>query len=321
MSIIKAVEHSNTREVDRLMWLSPDLKKELSTKNGSMETPLMVCARLRRLGIARIILETMISHGYDPEDEVFGVIEALVIAVKNGNIEMVRLLQSHIKDRGLWYRVVDQGIEMTTSMLKEVIMSDPNSIIHTVVRRGMADTLLQLLQLGGNPNYDNDGEGETLLIRAVSNRDVRIVKILLEHGANPNEEYIEVFYGDTDYDDMYIYRYPLIQAVIGNDVSYTIIRLLLQYGADVNTTSYHIRKGFTPIMIAAERDDCLAVSILLCYNPDLTITNRKYKTIYDLNLSGRIRKLLPPIRKKESLFTKSSSIPRNYSDMVCEVII
>jgi len=320
MSIIKAVEHSNTREVDRLMWLSPDLKKELSTKNGSMETPLMVCARLRRLGIARIILETMISHGYDPEDEVFGVIEALDIAVENGDIAMVRLLQSHIKVRGLWYRVVHEGVKMTTSMLKEVIMNDPNSIIHSVVRREMADTLVQLLQLGGDPNYEDD-DGETLLIRAVSNRDVRIVEILLEHGANPNEEYIEVFYGDTDYDDMYIYRYPLMQAVIGNDVSHTIIRLLLQYGADVNTTSYHIRKGFTPIMIAAERDDWLAVSILLCYNPDLTITNRKGKTIYDLNLSGRIRKLLPPIRKKESLFTKSSSIPRNYSDMVCEVIV
>jgi ankyrin repeat protein len=61
---------------------------------------------------------------------------------------------------------------------------------------GKRDALRAILKITGNPNLrenpDDPGHSPTLLINAVISGDIEMVKLILEAGADPNEEYITI---------------------------------------------------------------------------------------------------------------------------------
>lgn len=117
---------------------------------------------------------------------------------------------------------------------------------------GDRDSLQKLLAQGVDIDAIEGGGGGTALYQAVLLSDVNAVKLLLECGADTNKsaEY-GVIYGDT----------PLHAATLSNsDDDVKIVKLLLSYGANVNTKGVsHIHQGrgtgfsggYTPLLNAA----------------------------------------------------------------------
>ncbi len=131
------------------------------------------------------------------------------------------------------------------------LCSNLNSI---VTRDGVKNIseLESLLKAGADPNqgkeWKNNTDEETLLYRAVCSHDSRAVKLLLDHGADPNT-------GTTymDADDTCVAR-----AVRDNELE--ILRLLIKAKADLN---FAIRCDRTPIRTAISVDNLPALKMLI----------------------------------------------------------
>lgn len=98
-----------------------------------------------------------------------------------------------------------------------------------------------------------DGFDGTPLYYAVDKNHVDIVRILLMHGADPNEKSIVTL--------------PLMQAVFKGYVDVT--RLLLDHGADANKKD---NLELTPLIYAAENDNVNIVRVLLNHGADINAT-------------------------------------------------
>ena len=92
---------------------------------------------------------------------------ALIIAIENGDGEMVSLLL----DAGADPDIVDRKSGEVPLTL--------------AAARNNADLVGRLLAKGANPNVPNK-QYETALIKAVSNDNRRMVSMLMEHGADPD---------------------------------------------------------------------------------------------------------------------------------------
>lgn len=96
-------------------------------------------------------------------------------------------------------------------------------IIVSAVLGGNEDIVRILLSNGADANARGNVVWGTALGAAAYNGNIGIVKLLLEHGAYPNGRLAASIYGPTP---------PLQYAAEG--VKTDIVKLLLQYGADVN---------------------------------------------------------------------------------------
>jgi len=144
------------------------------------------------------------------------------------------------------------------------------------------------LNNGVDPNYYDDSDGSTPLLRAISGCDIDMIKLLLEYGADIN--LVEPTYYDTPFNwaiQMYFInptekekcsqiacllidkmpdiniknhygRTPLHMAVATNDIF--LIRKMLDKGADINAVN---NEGLTPINIARHPE---VISLLADYH-------------------------------------------------------
>lgn len=108
-------------------------------------------------------------------------------------------------------------------------------------RDGGLDAISEALNKGGNSNEKENGR--TILDWAASCRYIDVVRLLLEHGADPN------LADDPDPDDYGRFSRPLF-AVVGSDANKDIVALLLKSGADPNLTD---DQGITPLISATLR--------------------------------------------------------------------
>lgn len=120
---------------------------------------------------------------------------------------------------------------------------------------GGADALLRAVNMKNinDPVYDN---GETLLIRAVSEGETNFVKDLVKAGADVNKPANE---GET----------PLITAVCVNQAD--TVRLLLEAGADVNAAT---QQGWTALLFASKLGYADIVKMLLDAGADVNAETR-----------------------------------------------
>ena len=119
------------------------------------------------------------------------------------------------------------------------------------------DIIKQLLQKGVNINMGNIQP----INYAAINNNLELVKLLLQHGANPNIK-------DPNYTT------PLIYSVINKNSK--MANLLLKHGADIN---YGGPEGDElPLNLAIKNKDKNMVSTLLKYKPDLRVKDRKLNT-------------------------------------------
>lgn len=140
-----------------------------------------------------------------------------------------------------------------------------------------------LIELGANINHAAK-ERHTALWYAISSmKDLGTVRLLIEHGADPNEEYL---YGQNAFllavyaqkPAVVNYLLPLVSDVarldkhdvcaISFSASYNdvdLIKKLLQRGVSANQVNSY---GHTPIMSAAEHDSLAAARLLLEHGAD-----------------------------------------------------
>lgn len=103
----------------------------------------------------------------------------------------------------------------------------------------------RLLQNGGNPNLELDGQSLLNLIAGYSKDNVPLAKALLDGGANIN---LKDMFGDS----------PLINAINGNNP--TIVDLLIKYKANLNQVD---SDGFTPLMNAVTMNMLPIIQMLI----------------------------------------------------------
>ena len=115
-----------------------------------------------------------------------------------------------------------------------------------------ADTLELLLTVGADPNqgreWKENKDESTLLYQAVDNQDHRVVKLLLDHGANPDT--------GTSYMDMD--DTCITCAIRNNDLE--SLQLLIDAKADLN---FAIRDTRSPVVVALLCDNLKALKMLV----------------------------------------------------------
>ena len=133
--------------------------------------------------------------------------------------------------------------------------------IFAAIQNRMHNQLRLILDMGADINMKH--KGVTPLLFAVYQYDDKLVKILLEYGANPNF---------LDKNGLYS---PLSEACVTNRVS--VAKLLLKYGADVN---YQYNKSESALRVAAKGcKNFELVRLLLDNGANLNLTDT-----YGLNI-------------------------------------
>ena len=121
----------------------------------------------------------------------------------------------------------------------------------------------QLLDRNVNPNQRYDSYNWTTLHYAAENRNVEIIELLLEHGADINAR-LSKGNGDT----------PLHRAIPKND-NYDVFNALLSAGADINAKN---GKGETPLYLAAVHNKEEKAYALLSAGADINAKTNKDET-------------------------------------------
>jgi ankyrin repeat protein len=140
------------------------------------------------------------------------------------------------------------------SIIKESDLHATRELIG-LIEQGQADKAKELLRANPELAKGDDGEGWTPLISACRLRDVELVQLLLESGANANQRnWITPSNGEGD-------NFPLWFAANQKRPNRVeVATLLLEYGANVNMVGEF---GETPLHQAAAWDNADIAEFLL----------------------------------------------------------
>jgi ankyrin repeat protein len=185
----------------------------------------------------------------------------LFLAITTGDVDTVRTLVS--EDPALASARDGSGLPVVLLALfnqqREVadalLAADPELGVLEAAAVGRADRLEQLLEADPEARNERTPEGFTALGLAAFLGGPGTVKVLLEHGADP----------DDDADNQFGVR-PVNAAAAAHDRE--SMQLLLEAGADANVQQ---QGGFTPLHEAAHTDDVEMARLLLDHGADPSI--------------------------------------------------
>jgi len=144
------------------------------------------------------------------------------------------------------------------SALLEAVKAGNTSRAEIVLKRGAQ------IEATERENDANWREGDfTPLAVAVARDDKRMVKMLLEHGANPNA---------TTHADGALPARDIVLGTAAENGDVEVIRLLLTAGGQVNARS---GMGVTPIMLAARDNHAAAVRFLIGQGADVNAKDER----------------------------------------------
>ena len=136
-----------------------------------------------------------------------------------------------------------------------------NTALLAAASHGDVSEVQRLINEGADVQL-GDNAGWPPIIWAAREGHNEVVKLLLEHGANPNV----VETGNSN-------MTPLHWAATSDNVD--CVRMLLENGADVNRSTTY---GYTALMMAANSASPQLVQLLLDYKPDLDLRNNEGQT-------------------------------------------
>lgn len=226
-------------------------------RDNNYVTPLMTAARSGTIEAVKKLLDS----GAELESGDDGDRTPLMYAASASNREMLNLLllrgaNIDAKDKDgltpLMYAVIyEQGANAKLLIQKGANIFDTDkageNVLHIAAKNYTQASLNMsdlLMDYGAQPNIQ-DEKGNTPLMIAVQNEDVKLVNCLLARGANPNI---------PDKEDYY----PLFEAV--NKGNKKIINSLIKYRADVNAADKY---GYTALMYASVLKDVEISDILV----------------------------------------------------------
>jgi ankyrin repeat protein len=158
-------------------------------------------------------------------------------------------------------------------------------------------TRVEKLLASGLSVETQDVAGSTLLLTAAEKGQTRIIKILLDRGANPNVT-----------TDRYGHRTPLLWAVSNADVD--SIKALLEHGASINTADDF---GRTPLMEAASTTDRDTVKLLIEHGAD--VNSKAHDGSTALSLATRDRESANNLdRRAETTAGQRLDAGQNFGD-------
>jgi ankyrin repeat protein len=189
-------------------------------------------------------------------------VNALVAAITSGDADAVRALVR--EDRTLAGARDADGLPVLLLALFHqqraaaavLLEAEPELGILEAVAAGRADRVRELLAADPAAIRERTPEGFTTLGLAAFLGGPGAVRVLLEHGADP----------DDDADNPFGVR-PVHAAGAAHD--HETMRLLLEAGADPNLRQ---KGGFVPLHEAAHSDDVEMARLLLDHGADLALT-------------------------------------------------
>lgn len=217
-----------------------ELMKLVMDNCGEIKSDRVACAIINAsIYDQEDAIEYMLKAGLDANSKDTGGDSIISNVAYYGNVKAVNLLLQY-------------GADCEGSKLEKE--SDNTSPLLTAVKYGDADSVLALLKAGANPN-----ENEDIFYNAINNNDYDILKALLDNGIM-----VKKIKG----------RQPLCYA---SSLSTDIMKLLVDYGADVNCNNY----SDSPIYIAVMQNNVANVKFLFENNVDLSLYNNG-KDLYSL---------------------------------------
>jgi len=185
----------------------------------------------------------------------------LVAAIKSGDVDAVRELVradpalAEARDATGLPVVLLALFHQQRAAAAALLEADPELGVLEAAATGRAERLRELLAADPDARHARTPEGFTPLGLAAFLGGPDAVRVLLEHGADP----------DDDADNQFGIR-PVNAAAAAHD--HETLRLLLQAGADPNARQ---QGGFTPLHSAAHTDDVELAKLLLAHGADPAI--------------------------------------------------
>ena len=253
--LMRAAATGSVRAVDALVAHGADVNR---ADPGRGQTPLMWAISARRPDVAARLL----AHGAEVLARSAGGFTPLLFAAREGDAATARLLLA-------------AGADVHDAM------EDGTSTLHVATVRGHAGTAILLLEHGADPNLAGPGytplhwaagswqtelsgpngiaadrDHEWRGLRGVPGNKVRLVRALLDHGADPDAR-LERIPPRAGYSQLRVEHRvsgvspfpgatPFLLAAMAADVE--VMRVLAEAGADPNRTA---DDGTTPLMLAA----------------------------------------------------------------------
>jgi uncharacterized protein len=279
--------------------------RAVPSPSGGM-TALLFAARDGNLEMARILvdgkaeLERAAGNGTRP----------LVAAITNNHIELALFLL----DKGADPNAADTFYKRNP-LFAAVEMRNPDFTRDTAPpvpdKRDPMDLIKTLLAKGANPNARVNTtpfrgffqvsanwvnfDGQTALIRAALNGDVTLMRLLLEHGADPTMATND---GSTALMAAAGVNWVVAQTFSRSENEYLeAAKLCLEKGADVNAVN---SQGFTPMHGATNRGFDAMVKLLAEHGSKLDVKDKQGRTPMTF-AEGVFLAVQPPVRKPTTI--------------------
>jgi ankyrin repeat protein len=265
-------------------------------------TALLFAAREGNLEMAR----TLVDAKADLERPSANGTRPLVIAITNNHLELALFLL----DRGADPNAAD-GFYKRTPLYAAVERRNPDYTRDTPApvadSRDPMEVITALLARGANPNaranttpfrgfYQVSAnwanfDGQTPFLRAALSGDVTLMRLLLEHGADPNIPTID---GATPLMAAAGVNWVIAQTFSRSDHEYLeAARLCLERGADVNAVN---SQGFAAVHGAANRGFDAMIRLLAEHGAKLDLKDQQGRTPMTF-AEGVFLAVQPPVRK------------------------
>jgi len=250
-----------------------DAKADLERRSANGTRPLVVAIINNHIELAMFLLE----QGADPNAaDDFHKRTPLYAAVEMRNPDFTRESPPTVSDKR-------DPMDLIKALLARG--ADPNAQVNTTPVRGF---------MQGSASWVNF-DGQTVFIRAALAGDITLMRLLLQHGADPN---IKTYEGSTALMASAGVNWVVAQTYSRSEDEYLeAAKLCLEKGADVNAIN---NQGFTPMHGATNRGFDKMVQLLFDHGSKLDVKDKQGRTPTTF-AEGVFLAVQPPVRKPNTI--------------------